>query len=74
MCALATLLLVGTDNYAMTYLTTLPIVAPIAALVNFFIVGPAVKLLYNRIAPADGLGFLANLRQNTPALTQILGF
>ena len=74
MCALATLLLVGTDDFLLAYLTKLPIMALIAAAVNFFIVGPVVKIVYNRIAPADGLGLLANLRQNVPALTQLLGF
>ena len=74
MCALATLLLVGTDGFLLAYLTKLPIMALIAAAVNFFIVGPVVKIVYNRIAPADGLGLIANLRQNVPALTQLLGF
>ena len=74
MCALATLLLVGTDGFLLAYLTKLPIMALIAAAVNFFIVGPVVKIAYNHIAPADGLGLLANLRQNVPALTQLLGF
>ena len=74
MCAIATLLLVGTGDFPTAYATTLPVVAPIAMLVNFFVVGPAAKLIYHRIAPADGLGLLYNLRQNVPSLTQILGF
>jgi len=74
MCALATMLLVGVDNFLPAYLTKLPAMALIAAVVNFFIVGPIVKIAYNRIAPADGLGLLAGLRQNVPALTQLLGF
>ena len=74
MCALATVLLVGTDDFLLAYLTKLPVMALIAAVVNFFIVGPIVKIVYNRIAPADGLGLLSNLRENVPALTQLLGF
>ena len=74
MCAITTLLLLGTDNFAFTYVTTLPLIAPISALVNFFAVGPAVKLLYNRIAPADGLSLLGNLHSNAPALSRLLGF
>lgn len=74
MCANATLLLMGTDGFISAYLATLPLIAPISALVNYFIVGPAVKLLYNRIAPADGLHLLGSLHRNAPALTRILGF
>ena len=74
MCALATVLLVGTDDFLLAYLTKLPVMALIAAVVNFFVVGPIVKIIYNRIAPADGLGLLSNLRENVPALTQLLGF
>ena len=74
MCAIATLLLVGIDDFALSYLTTLPLVAPIAMLINFFIVGPAAKLAYNRIAPSNGLALIADLRAKTPALTQLLGF
>lgn len=74
MCAVATLLLVGPGNFMATYLTTLPIVLPIAISVNFFIVGPVVKIAYNRIAPSNGLALIADLRAKTPALTQLLGF
>lgn len=74
MCAVSTLLLLGADGFAHAYFTTLPLMATISVLVNFFIVGPAAKLAYNRIAPSDGLGLIADLRLKTPALTQILGF
>ena len=74
MCALATVLLVGIDDFLFAYLTTLPLMALIAAVVNFFFVGPIVKIVYNRIAPAEGLGMLSNMHQSVPALTQLLGF
>ena len=75
MCAIATLLLNGLNNYFISYITTLPIVMPIAAVVNFFIVGPIVKLLFNnKISPAGGLGFLDTMRANTDSLTRLLGF
>ena len=45
MCALATVLLVGTDDFLLAYLTKLPVMALIAAVVNFFIVGPIVKIV-----------------------------
>ena len=74
MCAIATLLIVGPDNFLMHYITTLPVVAPMAMLVNFFIVGPIVKLVFaNRISPAGGLGLLENLEQHAPNLARMLG-
>lgn len=74
MCAIATLLIVGTDDYFMRYLTTLPVVAPMALIVNYLIVGPIVKLIFaNRISPAGGLGLLENLEQHAPNLARMLG-
>ena len=74
MCALATLLIVGTDDYLMHYLATLPIVAPLAALVNYFIVGPIAKMLFfNKISPASGLGLLGNLEAHVPNIARLLG-
>ena len=75
MCAIATLLLVGTNNFFFNYITTLPLIMPIAALVNFFVVGPIVKLTFiNRISPSGGLRFLETMRANTDSLTRLLGF
>ena len=75
MCAIATLLLVGVNNFAFNYFTTLPLIIPIAAFVNFFVVGPIVKLLFsNRIMPAGGLRFIETMRANTDSLTRLLGF
>ncbi len=74
MCAISTLLLIGGNDFAFNYATTLPIMAPASMLINFFIVGPAVKLTYHRIAPSDGLSLIADLRTKTPVLTQLLGF
>lgn len=74
MCAIGTLLIVGADNFAYNYLTTLPIVMPMAMLVNYLIVGPIVKLLFNnKISPAGGIGLLTNLKAQTDALTRLLG-
>lgn len=74
MCAIGTLLLNGTENYLFAYITTLPIVMPIAMLVNYFIVGPIVKLLFNnKISPAGGISLLTNLKGQTDALTRLLG-
>ena len=74
MCAIATLLIVGPSNFLMHYLMTLPVVAPMAMFVNYFIVGPIVKLVFvNRIMPADGLGLLDNLEQHAPNLARMLG-
>lgn len=75
MCAIATLLINGPQDFFFLYITTLPLVAPIAVLVNYFIVGPVVKLLFNnKIKPAGGLALLDTLRENTDSLTRFLGF
>lgn len=74
MGAIVTLLLTGTDNFLMTYLTTLPITMPTAMLINFFAIGPAVKLIFNNVlSPSGGLGLLSNLSENTSTLTRLLG-
>ena len=47
---------------------------PTAMVVNYFIVGPIVKLLFNnKISPAGGIGLLTNLKAQTDALTRLLG-
>ncbi|HAM15334.1 MAG TPA: hypothetical protein DCP91_05660 [Eggerthellaceae bacterium] len=74
MCAIATLLIVGPDNFLERYFATLCIVAPMALLVNFFVVGPIAKLVFaNHISPSGGLGLLDNLEQNAPNLARLLG-
>lgn len=74
MCALGTLLIVGTDGYFTHYITTLPIVAPMAMLINYFIVGPIAKLVFiNKISPSYGLGLLGNLEAHAPNLARLLG-
>lgn len=75
MCAIATLLLNGVHGYLAAYITTLPIIIPIAFTVNYFAVAPIVKLLFNnRITPSSGMQFLQAMRENTPSLTSLLGF
>ncbi len=55
MSAAITLLLNGADDYLHAFITTTPITLLMALLVNFFVVGPAVKMLYNNyIEPVYG--------------------
>jgi hypothetical protein len=56
MCALVTLLLHGTNGYLSVYPTTLLHIYPIALAINFFIVGPIVKMLYNNLLAPRGSG------------------
>lgn len=75
MCALTTLLINGFDNYWYVYLTTLPITAPLAVLVNYFLVGPIVKMTFiNKISPAQGIRLLTNLRLNIANISRLMGF
>lgn len=74
MCAIGILLIVGPADFGMRYALTFPIMAPLAALVNYFVVGPIAKLLFlNKISPSGGLGLLGNLEQNAPNLARLLG-
>lgn len=74
MCAIGILLLVGPSDFLVRYATTLPLMAPLGALVNYFVVAPVAKLLFfNRISPSGGLGLLSNLEQNAPSLARLLG-
>lgn len=74
MCALGTLLIVGADDFLLRYLTTLPVVAPLAMLISYFIVGPVATLVFvNRIQPSYGLSLLDNLERQAPNLARLLG-
>lgn len=74
MCAIGILLLVGPSDFLVRYATTLPLMAPIAALMNYFVVGPIAKLLFfNKISPSGGLDLLSELEKNAPNLARMLG-
>lgn len=56
MGAAVTILLGGFSGFLPAYLSSLVVTLPMAVLVNFFVVGPAVKMLYNNvIEPVYGL-------------------
>lgn len=74
MCAITTLLLVGPENFWVNYFLTLPITAPTSILVGYFIVGPAVKMIYNNhISPEAGMHILEELNEDRAAIARILG-
>lgn len=57
MGAAVNMLLSGPAGFLSAYVNSLPVTLTVAALVNFFIVGPVVKMLYNNvIEPTNGLG------------------
>lgn len=66
MAALVTLLLVGPANFWGRFADSLLISMVVATIVNFFVVGPAVKLLYyNAISStANGMKFLRFVQDN----------
>lgn len=65
MSALATLLLNGFDNYAYEYITALAAAYPVALLVNFFLVGPAVKRGFYKLMYSErGVRFLGWFKAN----------
>ena len=75
MSAIVTLLLYGTADFAWNYLTGLPTIYPIGLIVNFFIVGPAVKLLHTNIIPsAQGMQIMINIQQNLRWITAFFGW
>ena len=66
MAALVTLLLMGPANFWGQFADSLPISMAVATIVNFFVVGPVVKLLYyNAISStANGMRFLRFVQDN----------
>ncbi len=62
------------DDFASVYVTALATTMPMAMFVSFFIVGPAVKLVFhNRIKPASGLHVLQTMQSCAPTISRILG-
>lgn len=64
MGAIITLLLSGFDNYFATLVPSLLATLPLSAVVNYFIVNPAVKMIYhNDIEPGDNAHLLSMARK-----------
>lgn len=74
MCAIVTMLLIGPDSFWANYLGTLPITAPISMVVSYFIVGPAVKMVFNnRISPAQGIRLLEEINEAGTPIARMMG-
>ena len=74
MCAIVTMLLMGPDGFWANYLATLPITAPTSIAVSYFIVGPAVKMLFNnRISPAAGMHLLEEMDEVGTPIARMMG-
>lgn len=69
-----TLLLNGPAGFWGQLASTLPVTMAVAALVNFFVVGPAVKMIYNNVLePTDGLGLFSLAQRYVMPWTAIFG-
>lgn len=65
MSALATLLLNGTDDFFWNYLTSLACAYPFGILMNFFVVGPLVKIGFNKMLYSErGIHFFNWFKAN----------
>lgn len=74
MCAIVTMLLVGPENFWISYLTTLPITAPLSIAVSYLVVGPAVKMLFNnRISPSTGVHLLEEMDEVGTPIARMMG-
>lgn len=74
MGSVITLLLNGPDGYLWQLASTLPVTMLVAALVNFFIVGPVVKMAYhNVVAPSQGFGVFRFAQKYVMPWTAIFG-
>ena len=70
----ATALFVNPDDFATAYVAALSTTMPTTMLASFFIVGPAVKLVFhNRISPVGGLRALQAMEQHAPSVARLLG-
>ena len=68
------LLFTEPDDLLGTYVQTLATTMPITLLISHFIVGPAVKMLFNnRITPDGGLRLLRSLDQHALSLLKLFG-
>ena len=72
--AIVALLFTRPDDLLGTYVQTLATTMPITLLISHFIVGPAVKMLFNnRITPDGGLRLLRSLDQHALSLLKLFG-
>ncbi|MBO4351993.1 MAG: hypothetical protein J5818_00685 [Eggerthellaceae bacterium] len=72
--AIVALLFTRPDDFLDTYVQSLATTMPITMLISHFIVGPAVKMLFNnRITPDRGLRMLRNLDQHALSLLKLFG-
>lgn len=71
---IATALFVNPDDFATAYVAALSTTMPMTMLASFFVVGPAVKLVFhNRISPVGGLRALQAMEQHAPSISRMLG-
>lgn len=74
MSALVTLLLTGPVGFLPEYLDALPISFAFALVVNYFVVGPVVKMLHNNVISSDqGMAILLWFDKNIRPLMVLLG-
>lgn len=74
MGSIITLLLKGPAGFWGELASTLPLTMTVAALVNYFVVGPAVKMIYNNVLePTNGLGLFNWAQRYAMPWTAIFG-
>lgn len=74
MGSIITLLLKGPAGFWSELASTLPLTMTAAALVNYFVVGPAVKMIYNNVLePTNGLGLFNWAQRYAMPWTAIFG-
>lgn len=74
MGSIITLLLKGPAGFWGELASTLPLTMTVAALVNYFVVSPAVKMIYNNVLePTDGLGLFSLAQRYVMPWTAIFG-
>ena len=70
--AIVALLFTRPDDFLDTYVQALSTAMPITMLISHFIVGPAVKMIFNnRITPDGGLRLLQTLDQHALSLLRL---
>ena len=72
--AIAALLFSKPDDFLNTYLAALATTMPMTMFLSYFIVGPAVKLVFNnRIKPDGGLRAFRTLCDHATSFSRLLG-
>ena len=72
--AFVALLFSNPSDFTHEYVSSLAVTMPVTVLVNYLIVGPAVKLAFQRIRPESGLRILKALGEHATSFTRIMGF